>query len=369
MPCRICYGDRKSIRTNFDISSFELRDVRSYKEDVSSLMEQGISNAERKRRSMSTGLNGSSRFRKLEDNFQPTKQLPDDFMHVFLEGLVKHESRLFIDYCNKEEPHYDLDVINSKIKNFDYNHLQKPSSIDSEHLSKGLKQSASQVLSLCVSLPFLVEGGENMKDISRLQNIILLNQILNVCLAFEIKEEDVNWLDGALKLHNEKLVELYPDYIIPPKGHFALHIPQHIREFGNIRLAWCMRYEALHSHFKTLARIMRNLKNLPWSMCYRFQTLRCAEMMDVCNEIPKKFLYTGDIVHPGKMVQVTTLHPQEKISRLVEGRETVLVSWKVLVNGASYIQDSSVILLEFNSGELPVLQSTSVFSQKKIATQ
>ena len=38
---------------------------------------------------------------------------------------------------------------------------------------------------------------------------------------------------------------------------------------------WCMRFEAKNSHFKDLARRMKNFKNIPKSLAQRHQAWSC----------------------------------------------------------------------------------------------
>lgn len=46
--------------------------------------------------------------------------------------------------------------------------------------------------------------------------------------------------------------------------------------------SWCMRFEAKHRYFKTLAAGLGNFKNLPFTLAQRHQNKQCYTMYNMC---------------------------------------------------------------------------------------
>lgn len=60
-----------------------------------------------------------------------------------------------------------------------------------------------------------------------------------------------------------------------------------------------MRWEAKHSYFRQLVRIVRNCNNLPFTLTKRHQA-RLSSRLSTCEGQPdKKFLYQGHDIEPG----------------------------------------------------------------------
>ena len=51
---------------------------------------------------------------------------------------------------------------------------------------------------------------------------------------------------------------------------------------GPMTTSWCMRFEAKHRYFKTLAAGLGNFKNLPFTLAQRHQNKQCYAMYDMC---------------------------------------------------------------------------------------
>lgn len=90
--------------------------------------------------------------------FDVTKCEPQDGMHVLAEGVVEVHCRAFLRHCIVERKIFTIDALNSKIKNFNFGHLQRdaPAPLLEGHLNDGLRQSASQIIVLANTLPFLI---------------------------------------------------------------------------------------------------------------------------------------------------------------------------------------------------------------------
>ena len=62
---------------------------------------------------------------------------------------------------------------------------------------------------------------------------------------------------------------------------------------GPLSRLWCMRYEAKHSYFKQLARVIGNFKNMPKSLANRHQHYMCYLMMEPSTYMKAQISYTG----------------------------------------------------------------------------
>jgi len=161
----------------------------------------------------------------------------------------------------------------TRVANFYYGCFikDKPSKIEPAHLENGIKQNSAQMLALGQVLPFILGRylDESLKE--HLDTFILLMQIVNVCLAFVLKEDDADTLTLMMRCHHVRFKALYGSDPITPKWHYLLHIGEQIVLFGPARQHLCVRLEALHSYLKNIARVLRNFRNLPFSLANRKQ--------------------------------------------------------------------------------------------------
>ena len=93
--------------------------------------------------------------------FDVTQMLPQDIMHVMLEGVIQHEIKQVLLHL-VENGDIQLETFNSKLRNFPYSYFDrrdKPSEIQPVVLTSDdsrLKQTASQMMVLIKTLPFFV---------------------------------------------------------------------------------------------------------------------------------------------------------------------------------------------------------------------
>lgn len=96
--------------------------------------------------------------------FNVTKQLPQDTMHIFLEGILSYEMKFLFNYLFDNRG-LTLHYLNQEIDHFAYGYTEKndkPAPIKEVDLefksSSNLGQSASQMWLLAYILPFILEG-------------------------------------------------------------------------------------------------------------------------------------------------------------------------------------------------------------------
>ncbi|XP_011688405.1 PREDICTED: uncharacterized protein LOC105450321 [Wasmannia auropunctata] len=302
--------------------------MRGFKESVSAhrlcLSEPNVSNYVSKFWKRRYGVNSRSPLLDIPD-FDVTVGLPQDAMHILLEADI-------------------------------------PAVILREHLvstDSKLRQTAAQMFALAHVLPFLIAESiidEQDRDICvRLLTHTHLLQILNMCLAYEIHDQSVDFLSHMIQLYIRRFILLYPDCAIP-KMHFLLHIPRCIRLFGPARQQWCLRFESAHAYYKQLVPVVRNVKNMAYTCAYRHQANLYSKLATYSGE-STKFLYQGHEISPGDTVLLNNLPNDQLFHKYLTEAERIncqlLRIPKVKIHGTTYVP-KSLILLQNEEEFLPV---------------
>lgn len=157
--CRTCMTSGIRWKLNFHQDDFIMRDAETHQEQTDVVTQphatKQISNFWKRR----YGINGESLLNSV-GYFDVTKCLPQDPMHVLIEGVLVIEIKLLLHYFIIEKEFFTVDDFNMKISCFDFNHFKrnKPADIAEEQLTQdgSLRQSASQICTLAYTLPFLI---------------------------------------------------------------------------------------------------------------------------------------------------------------------------------------------------------------------
>lgn len=351
-PCRVCMGTKTSIKSTFVESNFEMRNALSHVEQCDSINEPNLSKEARDFWTKTYGINEKSILVEL-NTFDITKCMVQDLMHVGIEGILELEIRYLLKYCVKNK-FITLSYINGRISDFSYGHLAKdrPSAIESQHLDNKLRQNAAQTMALGNILPFFLFGRIPYDD-ERLCNLVLLLQILNLMLAFKIKESDIMQLKKMIEIHHICFATLYPERPTTPKFHFFIHMPEQILRFGPLRQQWCMRFEAAHCRMKALAAVVKNFKNISYTLAYRCQSLRCSQLLTTTPSV--NFLYAGHLVKSGTTIIVNDHANANLIINelgILDPDTSILLTKEICVYGTTY-RRKSVLLISENDDDLP----------------
>lgn len=351
-PCRSCHGTRDSIQASFDERNFESRDKVTHADQCATVDDVELTKVEKKFWSREFGVMGKSILSDIE-TFDVTKCMVQDLMHVGLEGLLELEIRHFLLYLTKNK-FITLKKFNDNVSTFDYGHLKKdkPSVIEPRHLDNKLRQNCAQLITLGTVLPFMLNDCVDDDD-ERLLNFILLLQILNGFLSFEITESDVSVLKLMIEVHHVAFVKLYRPPT--PKCHFMIHFPRQILRFGPLRHQWCMRFEAAHCRFKHMATVVKNFRNIPSTLAYRHQSQQCAELFKLPGDPAKNILYKGDEVTPGRSVKLGDYEHSLLVSNclnIFDLERKVVITKHVKVTGTAY-NLGGIVLICNNDIDLP----------------
>ena len=124
-------------------------------------------------------------------DFDVTKQLPQDIMHIFLEGILSYELKFLLKHFF-DSGLITLDQLNSKLKNFDYgysNVKNKPSHIKQDDIdfksNSNLGQNAAQMWELSRILPLVLEGITD-RGSPQWSCFLSLLEIMGICFAQKI---------------------------------------------------------------------------------------------------------------------------------------------------------------------------------------
>lgn len=100
-------------------------------------MDPTITSAERQHYSVTYGINRESKIADAE-GFDITEQLPEDIMHVLLEGVAPAHLGLFLKEILIKNPAISVEAFNHKVKSFNYSYFEsaaKPSQLIRDHIN------------------------------------------------------------------------------------------------------------------------------------------------------------------------------------------------------------------------------------------
>ena len=282
--CRHCMATFETIQKYFEEDLFQLRDQDDHKEQLHDI-ENAPSQYLKDYFCKEYGINKRSILSNLP-YFNVTHQLPQDIMHIFLEGILQYEIKLLLNYLMKTQGVITLDELNHAIKHFPLGYTDaKSRPIVMKHgdlemkSSTNLGQTASTMWLLSQILPFILQ---NCVDHTSPQwnSFIMLLEIMGIAFCSEITQASVLYLKSTVKEYLTNFKRTYNVNIIP-KQHYLVHLPSQMLAFGPLIRCWCMRFEGKHAYFKDLAKKIRNFKNLPFSLATRNQQMECADFIQM----------------------------------------------------------------------------------------
>ena len=121
----------------FREGEFFLRTKEAYTQQCKRVMDPTIASAERQHYSVTYGINRESKIADAE-GFDITEQLPEDIMHVLLEGVAPAHLGLFLKEISINNPALSVEAFNHKVKSFNYPYFEsaaKPSHLIRDHIN------------------------------------------------------------------------------------------------------------------------------------------------------------------------------------------------------------------------------------------
>lgn len=259
--CRFC----KAQRTDCNKLSVEqkamMRTVENYKCDIDY------------QDPTKTGIMKDSCFNKIP-SFHVVENFCVDAMHDICEGILHYDLCQIILYL-LQDMHYltSLSILNQRKQTFDYGSTEIGNfsgEIKLSHLkSKHLKMSAREMLTFAMYLPLMIGDLVPAED-EIWQFLIILIDIIDLILCFEVTDDLVLTLQRKIKIHNNQYVKLFKD-TLKPKFHFLTHYPTVLKNSGPVRNFWCFKFEAKHKSFKAYAHSITSRKNICLTLAKKFQ--------------------------------------------------------------------------------------------------
>ncbi|XP_051168339.1 uncharacterized protein LOC127286087 [Leptopilina boulardi] len=155
--CRTCLITADQWRSFFKDSDFVFRNAEMHQQHVAVIAEPNVTKATTTFWKREYGVNGES---PLSDIMDVTKCLPQDGMHLFPDGALEVCTRALLHHYIVDEGLFSVNQHNEKIQGFDFGHYKnnKPGLIHRDQLERdsSLKQTASQMMALAHTLPFLI---------------------------------------------------------------------------------------------------------------------------------------------------------------------------------------------------------------------
>ncbi|XP_028419163.1 uncharacterized protein LOC114544868, partial [Dendronephthya gigantea] len=301
--CRHCMGTRLETNNKFLSEDFSERDLDNHRQICACIEDEDNALNIREQLSTTYGVNRLSVLDKVQ-HFDVCICIPEDIMHIFLDGLVPYETKLMLKYLIDESRCITLKELNRRIENFDYGYMNKknkPTATNRETINgvteAKLKQSASQMWCLFRFLPIMI-GDKVDEQLENWHCLLKLWNIVQICTSPGITKADAAYLKVMINDHHKMFKNLYPNASIIPKMHYLIHIPDEIVRFGPPRNIWTMRFEAKHSFLKSS--ITKNFKNVPNHL--HFPIKECEHVLEP-SEFSKQpltnYLYSGDVVGLG----------------------------------------------------------------------
>ena len=211
-------------------------------------------------------------------SFSVATGLPHDIMHDLFEGVVPNEMKLLLGHCVQEK-FFTIRELNERILTFDFPKGSKPVPIDIDLIRKPgnkIKQSASQMMSLCQMLPLMIadkipESDENW------HSFLVLLKICSIAITTVCTHDTTTYLKILIEENLTLFCKLYPSRSLIPKQHYMIHYPAQIERFGPLVHSWTMHQEAKLSFLKRASRCS-NYKNVCKSVSRKHQFWLCYKI-------------------------------------------------------------------------------------------
>ena len=152
--------------------------------------------------------------------------MPQDILHVLLEGLFGYGTCLLLQLCI-EEKLFDINWLNSQLNAFPYSYLDrdnKPEKITRNQIFENvsLKQTGASELTMAYILPFIVKRVRNLTRYYR--NYMHLVSIVCLCTAPYATIDTAGELQELVECYLAGFKALYPTLGLKPKHHYLLHV-------------------------------------------------------------------------------------------------------------------------------------------------
>ena len=217
-------------------------------------------------------------------SYHTIENITCDIAHDIWEGIAAYELAFILDKFINVYSFFDLELLNSRIKYFDFlvDRTNKPPTISSESIKKGrLKMSASEMITFLKCFRFLV-GSYVPFNNPEWQVYLALLKLSNFVSSKSIDKDSLAQLSFLISDHHEKFLAIGGK--LRPKHHFLIHYPRILALLGNLNQLSTMRYESKHSILKKIASDINCRINFTKSIALRYQLYQSNIIRDCVTE-------------------------------------------------------------------------------------
>ena len=180
-------------------------------------------------------------------------QMPQDVMHVILEGVLPYEMKMMLKVFIFDKRYFGLKTLNARLSGFVYgrneSRTKPPKSFERKNIAGESSLSlsgefcsilvatykffddnffiASQAWTFAAILPLIV-GHMIPEDDLHWECYLLLLQIIQYSTAKVTSSSSSSYLAALVDQHHQMFVQCYPEARITPKMHYMVHFAQQI---------------------------------------------------------------------------------------------------------------------------------------------
>ncbi|CAN7951622.1 unnamed protein product [Ixodes pacificus] len=203
-----------------------------------------------------------------------------DMMHDLFEGafahIIRHVTKGLID-----EGALTLEDL-KRVETFPYGYndrKNRPEPLTAAFLQGGASLKGTAAQKWCLFRLFPLIFGTSVQEENKHWSVLLqLHNIVTLVLSEKITEDWVAYLEVLVKDFVEAFTAMYPTAEVLPKMHYMVHYARLTAALGPLRQYWCLRFEAKHQYFKSMASKVKNFINICKTLATRHQLLQSYEM-------------------------------------------------------------------------------------------
>ena len=333
--CRYCLATAEDVRNNFTPSTFNKRNKETHLRQCKEI-DNAPAECIKKDLQTTYGILTRSCLLKLPE-FDVTKQLPHDVMHVLLEGIVPYEIQLVLSSL-MNDGYFSLSDFNHQLKIFQFSSndvRSKPEPLKSSVFIQGerkLKYSAENSRVFLKILPFILSKFVE-KEHSHYKFIMNLSSIVLIAFSPVISIGTCKLLEEQIISHLKTFKNLFPSNNLIPKHHYLLELPELIPMFGPPVRYGCMRFEALHKLFKSYIPVT-SFRNICMSLSNKY-LIHVSEP-----ELQKSHSITNNIITHGPTKSISNDELNKDFS-MHSNNFAYILKW-VIIYGTRYDKKSII---------------------------
>lgn len=303
-----------------------------------------------------TGIKAECSWNRIK-SFEVTSNFAVDIMHDVFEGVAGFDIILLLDQFINRDKYFSLNVLNSRIKHFNFGFAIKnrPGLISADNIkNKHLKMSASEMKCLVLYLGVIVGDLVPINN-KHWELYIKIREIVSIISAKHITNKDHKLLKELISEHHEIIINTFNDRL-KPKHHHMVHYSSIMQKVGPLVNMPSMRFESKHK----LSKLSANVVSSRVDIC---KTLATKNQLKFCYR-----LFTGEgfctKITMGKSVEIKSISDLIptfletcKISQFTaENFEGSCRSTKhISVNSTTYHINNAIYVDINNTDGMPVL--------------